>query len=261
MLNSSKYRDITIGRGVCSLLGTTIVVYLYVVDGLLIDAGPKRLKRESSKFFQEHQIDQVALTHVHEDHSGMAAWLQSKMQVPIYLHEMSIPEASKRGRYLFYRQLMWGGRPTFISQPFPEVLTTGKHIFDVIDSPGHMKYHKVFHEKNQGWLFTGDLYVRPKPFVAFYDENMKDTIASLQKLLQLDFDTVFCAHSGVVENGKAMLQEKLNYLLNLQEKVEGLRRQGLTDREVDQKLFPKIPLITKVSRGEWSSYNIISTIL
>jgi glyoxylase-like metal-dependent hydrolase (beta-lactamase superfamily II) len=260
MLNISKYRDITIGQGACSLLGTKIVVYLYVVDGLLIDAGPKRLKRESSKFFQENQINQVALSHVHEDHSGMAAWLQRKMQVPVYLHEIAIPEAKKRGKYPFYRQLMWGGRPTFIPQPFPEVLTTGKHIFDVIDSPGHMKYHKVFHEKNQGWLFTGDLYVRSKPVVAFYDENMKDTIASLQKLLQLDFDTVFCAHSGITENGKVVLQEKLDYLLNLQEKVEGLRQQGLPNREIDRKLFPKIPLITKVSRGEWSSYNIISTI-
>ena len=260
MLNISKYWDITIGRGVCSLLGTTIIVYLYVIDGLLIDSGPRGLKRESSKFFQEHQIDQVVLTHVHEDHSGMAAWLQRKMQVPVYLHEMTIPRAQKRGKYLFYHYLMWGNRPAFDPQPFPEVLTTGKYTFDVVDSPGHMKYHQVFHERNQGWLFTGDLYVRPNPFVAFYDENMKDTVASLQKLLQLDFDTVFCAHSGVVENGKAMLQEKLNYLLNFQEKVEGLRRQGLTDREIDQKLFPKIPLITKVSRGEWSSYNIVSTI-
>ena len=52
MLNSSKYRDITIGRGVCSLLGTTIVVYLYVVDGLLIDAGPKRLKRKAANSFR-----------------------------------------------------------------------------------------------------------------------------------------------------------------------------------------------------------------
>lgn len=31
---------------------------------------------------------------------------------------------------------------------------------------------------------------------------------SLQKLLQLDFDTVFCAQS-IVANGKATLQEKL----------------------------------------------------
>lgn len=260
MLNISKYRDITIGQGACSLLGTKIVVYLYVVDGLLIDSGPKRLQRESSKFFQENQINQVALSHVHEDHSGMAAWLQRKMQVPVYLHEITIPEAKKRGKYPFYRHLMWGGRSVFSPQPFPEVLTTGKYTFDVVDSPGHMKYHKMFHERNQGWLFTGDLYVRPKPVVAFYDENMKDTIASLQKLLQLDFDTLFCAHSGIAENGKVVLQEKFDYLLNLQEKVEGLRRQGLTDREVDQKLFPKIPLITKVSRGEWSSYNIVSTI-
>jgi len=120
MLNISKYWDITIGRGVCSLLGTTIIVYLYVIDGLLIDSGPRRLKRESSKFFQEHQIDQVVLTHVHEDHSGMAAWLQRKMQVPVYLHEMTIPRAQKRGKYLFYHYLMWGNRPAFDPQPFPE---------------------------------------------------------------------------------------------------------------------------------------------
>lgn len=41
-----------------------------------------------------------------------------------------------------------------------------------------------------------------------FTENMKDTIMSLQKLLQLDFDTVFCAQS-IVANGKATLQEKL----------------------------------------------------
>lgn len=197
---------------------------------------------------------------MHEDHSGMAAWLQHNMQIPIYLHEMAIPEAKKRGKYPLYRHLMWRSRPAFTPQPFPEVLTTGKYTFDIIDSPGHIKYHKVLHEENQGWLFTGDIYVAPRQYVAIYDKNMKDTIASLAKLLRLDFDTVFCAHSGVIENGKAALKKKLDYLLDLQVKVEGLRRQGLTDREIDQKLFPKISLITKVSRGEWSSYNIVKTL-
>ncbi len=260
MFNIRKYQDITIGQGACSLLGSTTLIYLYIVDGLLIDTGPKRLKRESSKFFQENPINQVALSHMHEDHSGMAAWIQHNMHVPVYLHEMAIPEARKRGKYPLYRHLIWRSRPSFTPQAFPEVLTTGKYTFDVIDSPGHIKYHKVFYEKNQGWLFTGDLYVAPKPFVAINDENMKDTIASLQKLLLLDFDIVFCAHSGVMENGTAVLQEKLDYLLHLQVKVEELRREGLADREIDQRLFPKIPLVTKVSRGEWSSYNIVKTI-
>lgn len=34
------------------------------------------------------------------DHCGMAAWLQRKMQVPVYLHEMTIPRTQKRGKYL-----------------------------------------------------------------------------------------------------------------------------------------------------------------
>jgi len=260
MFNSSRCQDVVVGQWTCSLMVYTTLIYLYVVDGLLIDTGPKRLQRQSSMFFLRNSINQVALSHLHEDHSGMAAWLEHNLQIPIYLHEMAIPEAKERGKYRLYRQLMWGNRPAFTPQPFPEVLTTGKYTFDVIDSPGHTEHHKVFHEKNQGWLFTGDIYVAPKQLVAMYDENMKDTIVSLQKLLRLDFDTVFCAHSGVIENGKAALQKKLDYMLDLQGKVEGLRRQGLTDREIDHKLFPKIPLIAKVSGGEWSSYNIVKTL-
>ncbi|MDD3852316.1 MAG: MBL fold metallo-hydrolase [Syntrophomonadaceae bacterium] len=260
MLSSSKYGDITINRGVCSLLGYKIIIYLYLVDGLLIDCGASQLKRESSKFFQENNIGQVALSHVHEDHSGMAAWLQQNKNIPVYLHEMAIPQARKKGKYPLYRRVMWGNRPAFNPQPIPDILKTAQYTFEIIESPGHTEYHKVFYEKQQGWLFTGDLYVGAKQLVAFKDENMKDSIASLHKLLQLDFQTVFCAHAGVVDNGKAALQKKLEYLLDLQIKVESLRQQGMTNREIDQKLFPVIPLITRVSHGEWSSYNIISTI-
>lgn len=260
MLKSLQYKDITIGQGACSLLGMQIIIYLYVVDGLLIDCGAKKLKREGSRFFLEQQIEQVALSHLHEDHSGMAAWLQKEMGVPVYLHEMALPDAREKGKYPFYRHLMWGNRPRFAPEPIPDVIKTEKYSFDIIDSPGHTKYHKVLHEKNQGWLFSGDLFVTPKPLVALYEEDMQDTIASLQKLLQLDFDTVFCAHKGVVENGKDALQQKLDFLLNLQLKVEELRQQGLTDRDIDRKLYPEIPLITKVSKGQWSSYNIVSTI-
>ena len=60
-------------------------VYLYIVDGLLIDTGPSTLPWESSDFLI-HPIQQVALTHIHEDHAGMAAYLQEKIKVPfIYM--------------------------------------------------------------------------------------------------------------------------------------------------------------------------------
>lgn len=260
MFNCIQYKDILIGQGVRSLPGWSLSVYLYVVDGLLIDAGPEILKGQISKFFQEKHIEQVALTHIHEDHSGMAAWLQRQMNVPIYLHEKAIPEAKRKGKYQLYRHLTWGKRPAFDPQPMPERLMTDKYTFDVIDSPGHMRYHNIFHEKNQGWLFTGDLYLGTKPVGASCDENMQDTIATIKEILTLDFDMIFCAHSGMVQDGKAMFQKKLDFLLGVQDKVNALRQRGLDDCEIDKRLYPRKPSVTIVSRGEWSSYNIVNTI-
>lgn len=259
MLARSQFKDVVIGQGAGSLLGWKLAVYLYVVDGLLIDTGPEILKGDSIKFFQENQIEQVALTHVHEDHSGMAFWLERR-KIPIYLHEKAIPEAQRKAKYRLYRRLVWGQRPAFDPQAMPKVLKTGKYTFDVIDAPGHARYHNIFHENNQGWLFTGDLFVGTKPKVAFNSENMQETIATIKKILILDFDTVFCAHSGVISDGKAMFQKKLDFLLEVQEKVNALRRQGLDDHKIDKKLYPQRLPITIASRGEWSSYNIVSTI-
>lgn len=260
MLNCFHYEEILIGQGIRSLPGWSLAVYLYVVDGLLIDTGPESLRGPISKFFQQQNLEQVALTHIHEDHSGMAAWLQRQMNVPIYLHEKAIPEAKRKGKYGLYRRLTWGKRPPFDPQPMPERLITDKYIFDVIDSPGHMRYHNIFHETNQGWLFTGDLYIGTKPVGAGYDENMQDTIATIKKMLSLDFDTIFCAHSGIVRDGKAMLQKKLDFLLGVQDKVIALRQQGMDDHEIDKRLYPRKLPVTIVSRGEYSSYNIVNTI-
>lgn len=260
MLNISQYKDITIGQGIRSLPGWKMAVYLYLVDGFLIDVGPESMKGPISKFLQENHIEQVALTHTHEDHSGMAAWLQRQMNVPVYLHEKAIPEAKRKGKYRLYRYITWGQRPAFDPLPMPQRLVTDKYTFEAIDSPGHMRYHNIFHEKNQGWLFTGDLYIGTKPMGVSFNDNMLETIATINKILTLDFDTIFCAHAGVVQNGKAMFKKKLDFLLEIQEKVNALRQQGLDNHEIDKKLYPKKTSVTIFSRGEWSSYHIVNTI-
>jgi hypothetical protein len=42
--------------------------------------------------------------------------------------------------------------------------------------------------------------------------------------------------------------------------VEALRKHGLSDTEIDRRLFPKKPLITHVSNGEWSSLHMVRTL-
>ncbi|WP_019849485.1 MBL fold metallo-hydrolase [Desulfitobacterium sp. PCE1] len=260
MINFSKYKDIIITHGLCSGLSIKMNVYIYLVDGLLFDTGPSTLQKGTAKFFSQQTIEQVALTHVHEDHSGMAHWLQKNKLVPIYLHSEAIKTAEKRGKYRLYRRLIWGGREPFYPQAMPKVIRTERYTFEAIEAPGHTEFHHVFYEQDQGWLITGDLYIGRKVLLALYEENMLQMIATLEKVLQLDFDTMFCSHAGVVLKGKEKMRQKLDFLTELQGKVRELRAKGLTDGEIDKIIYPKKQAIKTLSGGEWSSYNIIHTI-
>ncbi len=259
-MDLSNYHDVSVAHGICKTFWAQVHIFLYLVDGLLIDTGPAVLGKESRAFFDQHPIDKVALTHLHEDHSGMASWLQKNRQATIYLHPEACPQALQKGKYPLYRHYHWGGRKPFTATPMPDMIHTEKHSFRSIDTPGHTPYHHAFYENNQGWLFTGDLFLGTKLLVVFFEENMQDTIVSLEKLLQLDFDTIFCAHAGIIKDGKKKMYRKLDFLTSLRDEVNLYRQQGLSNREIDAKINPKNRIIKIISQGEWSSYNIINTI-
>lgn len=261
MLELSKYQnDIFIAQETCHVEDYPTKVFVYNVDGMLIDTGPSSREDYFRKWFSTQDIQKVALTHNHEDHSGNAPWIQQNLNVPIYLHSGAISYAYEEGAYPRYRVEMWGRRGIFEPQPMPERLTTNKYTFEVLDTPGHTLYHNSFYEPEQGWLFTGDLYLGTKLFVCFFEENIRQTINTIERLMKLDFDTIFCAHAGVIENGRHRLGKKLTYLQDLQGQVINLRKEGLTDREIDDKINGFKLSITEISCGEWSSYNIIRTI-
>lgn len=260
MLETAKYKGVTLAKGLNTNMGAHIGIYLYTVDGLLIDCGPQSMRDDIAAFLKTQELTQAVLTHLHEDHAGMAAWVHDNLNIPIYLDAADIPEARREGEYAEYRHLTWGERPAFDPLELPARLTTEKYSFDVIAAPGHMAHHNVLLERNEGWLFSGDLYVRSKLRFCAAEEDMKQYMASLEKVLKLDFGTVFCAHAGVLENGREKLEQKLSFLRELQQRVNELRAKGLTDREIDGRIFPGEQIITEVSDGEWSSYNIIKSI-
>jgi glyoxylase-like metal-dependent hydrolase (beta-lactamase superfamily II) len=111
----------------------------------------------------------------------------------------------------------------------------------------------------RGWLFSGDLYVRQKQHVSYLDENTADVIATLRRILKLDFDTLFCGHAGVQKDGKTKLRIKLEHFESIQKRVQELYKAGYSVKEITRRLYPKKDLWTIVSGGEWSSYNLIRT--
>ena len=260
MLTISYHEDVICAQDEVPLLSTTLPVSFFLVDGLLVDTGPSSLAEISTVFFNEHEIDQVVLTHVHEDHCGMAGWLQKNKHIPVYIHRDAVASASKKASLPLYRLRIWGERLPFRAQAMPVEIRTPNHRFQPIDTPGHCASHLVFYEKEQGWLFTGDAFVSIKQRVAFREENLGQMIESLKKLLKLDFDTIFCAHSGVVTDGHRLMEEKLAFLVELQEEVRALAEQGLTPRQIDRKLFPVKHPMVDLSEGEGTSYHMVKTL-
>lgn len=259
MLKTKNHDGAIDCHGITGISVTRMNIHFYLIDDILIDTGSALLGRSSIPFFRNNPIKAAALTHVHEDHSGMAAWLKNKLEIPVYLHEGDHAEAVYPVPLPLYRRLVWGKRKPFHATPFPECLKTENYKLDVIPSPGHSSNHVVFHEKNKGWLFTGDLYIGPRQYVAFHTENTLETIKSIKLLLELDWDTIFCSHSGVKTNGKERLKRKLDYLESISYQVKKLHNNGLTMEEINKYIFPKKNLWEFVSRGEWSSYRLVST--
>ncbi len=263
-LEISQRGDVTLAKDVCSSDGFPegISVGMFVVDGLLIDAGATKMAEGCAAFWRENNLSQVVITHNHDDHAGGCRWLHDNLKVPIYLHPESIEEAGTKVVHPKYGNDIWGVLQPYTALPMPKTIKTasGKYSFETIDSPGHHPCHIALHEKEQKWLFTGDLYLGTKMFFCYKDENIKQLLVTLEKILELDFDTVFCAHAGFVENGKLRLQKKLDYLKNLQLQVNELRLGGMNDKDITAELFPFDFPFGEVSEGDWSPYNIIRTI-
>lgn len=255
----SESGGVTSWWGQARLLNYRLKVFVFAVDDLLVDAGSWSLRRSFWSFFGERMPRRVALTHLHEDHCGNAAALAER-GAAILVSDSGLAQASLEPRLPLYRRLIWGRRPAFPALPLPRLLETDRHAFSVLPGPGHTADHVLFHEASRGWLFTGDFFLTATPRVIFQEEDLRVTLETLERLSALDFGTLFDTHQGPLENGPALLRRKRDYLLDLEGRVSALRAQGLPDEAIDRRLFPQKPLITYVSRGEWSSLHMVRTL-
>ncbi|RTQ87326.1 MBL fold metallo-hydrolase [Lysinibacillus telephonicus] len=236
-------------------------VYCFAVDGVLIDTGSRSLKKQFQPFLLESDIDQVVITHIHEDHSGGASVIKEHRNVPIYIHEMSVKECETNPDYPLYRKVFWGKRKPFQAKPIGKSFSSRNSVWEVIETPGHAKDHLAFLNQQTGQLFSGDLFVQQKTKVILRDESIPTIIQSIKRLLTYNFEELYCSHAGFVKDGRGMLENKLEYLLELQHKVLTLYKEGNSVQQIQGQLFKRKYPITNLSFGEWDSIHIITSIL
>lgn len=243
-----------------SRINTTCIVYR--LGSTVIDTGPPNQWRVVRRFLREREVDRVLVTHHHEDHSGNLEPIRRSLQAEIYSPHAGIAPLGEGFRLRPYQRVVWGRPARVRAEPLPDEIEIdrGRRLC-ALPSPGHSTDMTCFLEPDRGWLFTGDLYIAAKTRYLREDEDIAVEIESLQRVLRLDFETVFCSHRGVVRAGREALAGKLDFLENLCGQVESMRAEGRSRREITRRLLGRESLLSWLTGLHFSKRNLIDACL
>ena len=226
-------------------------VHFFVADDVCIDTAQSLMRKQFLEIISKRKISQVLLTHFHEDHSGNAAAVQKAKNVPVFGHPVTVRKMKDGFGILPYQYYMWGPAEKLDMKPLPPVIESHSLSLIPVHTPGHSQDHTSFLEKNEGWLFSGDLYLAPRIKYFRADEKIEETIRSLQKVLELDFQTLFCAHNP-----------EPDFLKNFCGEVATLHQRGLSEKEIIKNLpYKEVRLVKIMTTGNVSlAWMVRSTI-
>jgi glyoxylase-like metal-dependent hydrolase (beta-lactamase superfamily II) len=234
---------------------------VYFVDGLLIDSGPPNLQVEAERLFRELRVQACATTHHHEDHSGNNALLSARFGITPFAHPLGIGRLAAPAPLHMYRRVAWGSPPPSVAQPAGDTIDTARFTFRLIYTPGHADDHVVLFEPNRGWLFSGDLYLSSRLKFLRDDEDVFALMDSLERMIGLEPDVMFCQHRGRLDRPAALLRRKLESLREMEAAIRRLHATGRSEKEIARAL-PGRDLFWRVStRGHFSKRNFVRAFL
>ncbi len=237
--------------------------HIYFVDGLLIDTGQSKVRSAIISEVSKLAVEQIFITHHHEDHTGNIAEVKELHACNGYASERCCQMMKDPPRLSFAQKIIWGdraGQPDLILKY--DTIETNKFSFHIISIPGHAPDMVALYEPNRQWLFSADLYINSYIDYILTDESIADQIASIRKILQLDFKEMFCSHKPQLRNGKQQLAKKLNFLESFFNEVSVLYQQGYSANEIFRSLRLKENWVVRVlSGGKLSKLNMVKSVI
>ena len=236
----------------------------YWVDGLLIDTGPRFAARALLHALRNLPVDQVVITHVHEDQmGGISAVQQHYPKAIVYAAPRALPKLAAPDKLVlpFYRKLVWGRpQPCLAAVSLDTVnnqIRTPSYTLRTVETPGHTPDHIALFEPSQRWLFSGDGFVYSQHNAWAAEADLFGVICSLRTLADLRPERLFPSDGRISRTPLPELHGKIGQLLQLTREVARLDALGLTKEEMVLRLFRKEPPLYFWTMGAYSAANLI----
>ena len=240
-----------------------LFTHVYFVDGLLIDTGQSNVRSVVKSEAKKLAVEQTFITHHHEDHTGNVEAIQELHDCDVYASQRCCQMMKDPPKLSFAQKITWGDRAAQTDLiPKHDTIETSRFSFNIIPIPGHAPDMVALYEPNRQWLFSADLYINSYIDYVLTDESIADQIASIRKILKLDFKEMFCSHKPQLKNGKQQLAKKLNFLESFFNDVSVLYQKGYSANEIFRSLQLKENWVVKIlSGGSLSKLNMVKSVI
>ncbi|MFA0961161.1 MBL fold metallo-hydrolase [Roseivirga sp. BDSF3-8] len=245
------------GKGIIGRPG--MVSHIYYIDGLLIDTGHSRVRREVMAAVGSLRVKQLFITHHHEDHTGNLHILQPHYDRPAYASPLCCEIMKDPPSLSLAQKVTWGNRPPSHNLiPKVDYIETDHYRFQLIPIPGHAPDMVALYEPEKHWLFSSDLFINTHIGFFLRGESMLQQINSMKKVLELDFNVMLCGHNPQLKDPKKKLRKKLDYFERFYAEVQEGYAKGLPARQIFRKMkLNEYSYVRLLSKGRLSRLNMV----
>ena len=241
-------------------------VYLIVADGItLIETGtsktvPDILSAVKALGFQESDIKNVIVTHIHLDHAGGAGLLVRRIPgLNVYVHETGLNHLHNPTKLIESAKLVYGDLETIFSihgdiLPVPREnlipvrnvkIDIGADIELVIfDAPGHANHHLCILDPATGNLFSGEAlgHYEPRtgkltPAVAPPAFDFEKSIETIHRISALSPKLICFSQFGYRHDAKVAIAEALGQLQYYYDTILSELKKNITSDDIILKMI------------------------
>jgi glyoxylase-like metal-dependent hydrolase (beta-lactamase superfamily II) len=239
----------------------------YFVDGLMVDTGCAHTAAELVRAMRGERIARIVNTHSHEDHIGANAALSREHGgLEILAHRLAVPilaDPHAQQPLQPYRRIFWGWPEPSMARPVDDGdrIRTEHYTFHVLHTPGHSPDHLCLYEEQQGWLFSGDLFVGGQDRALREGYNVWEIISSLKRVAELPLKTLFPGSARVRRSPREELIAKIEHLERTGDRVLRLHREGRAIPAIGRELFGGPGPVELVTLGHFSRRHFVLSYL